>query len=219
MPGYEFPEDAARAVALAAKYGRWRATPERGRPPIVDARAAEAAGIISRQLASGGGWLSPVGVIALLDCYGLPMIPSRVVSDDDAAVATAAEFGGPVALKASAPGLLHKSDAGGVRLGLEGPAAVRAAANDIEAAVTRAGFRLESLVVQSMAPSGVELIVGMVNDHSFGPVGVRRRWQHRGADPGCGRTHYAADRAGRSGHASVASHLSIARRLPRRSAV
>ena len=65
---------------------------------------------------------------------------------------------------------MHKTDAGGVRLGLEGADAVRAAAAEIEHAVTRAGYRLDGLVVQPMAPPGVELIVGVVHDHSFGPV-------------------------------------------------
>jgi acyl-CoA synthetase (NDP forming) len=75
-----------------------------------------------------------------------------------------------VALKASASGLVHKTDAGGVRLGLDGADAVRAAAREIEHAVACSGHRLDGLVVQPMAPTGVELIVGVVHDHSFGPV-------------------------------------------------
>jgi acyl-CoA synthetase (NDP forming) len=66
--------------------------------------------------------------------------------------------------------MVHKTDAGGVRLGLDGADVVRAAAAEIEQAVTRAGLRLDGLVVQPMAPPGVELIVGVVHDHSFGPV-------------------------------------------------
>jgi acetate---CoA ligase (ADP-forming) len=73
-------------------------------------------------------------------------------------------------LKAVAPGLVHKTDAGGVRLGLAGAEQVRAAAAEIETAVTSAGYRLDGFVVQPMAPPGVELIVGVVNDHNFGPV-------------------------------------------------
>jgi acyl-CoA synthetase (NDP forming) len=75
-----------------------------------------------------------------------------------------------VVLKAIAPGLLHKSDAGAVRLDLDGPDAVRAAALEIEAAVAHAGLSLDGFLVQQMAPSGVEMIIGVVNDHSFGPV-------------------------------------------------
>jgi len=170
VPGYEFPEGAARAVALAVRHGRWRAADVGSVPALQDLRTVEAAAIISKELASNEVWLSPACVAQLFDCYGLPLIDTRVVSDADQAVAAAAELAGPVALKASARRLVHKTDAGGVRLGLEGPEAVRAAAADIERAVTRAGYRLDGLVVQRMAPVGVELIVGVVHDHSFGPV-------------------------------------------------
>jgi acetyl coenzyme A synthetase (ADP forming)-like protein len=170
VPGYAFPEEAARAVALAAKHGRWRARPEQPRVEIAGTRPAEAAAILSEELARGADWLAPERVTALLDCYGLPLIATRVVADADEAAAVAAELGGPVALKASAPGLVHKTDAGAVRLGLAGREQVRAAGAEIEAAVSGAGAVLEGLVVQPMAPSGVELIVGVVNDHSFGPV-------------------------------------------------
>jgi len=126
--------------------------------------------MISKELARDEAWLSPVCVAQLFDCYGLPLIPTRVVRDAEQAVAAAAELGSPVALKASAPRLVHKTDAGGVRLGLEGAEAVRTAATEIEDSVERAGYRLDGLVVQPMAPAGVELIVGVVHDHSFGPV-------------------------------------------------
>ena len=90
--------------------------------------------------------------------------------DAEGAVAAAQALGVPVVLKAVATGLLHKSDAGGVMLGLDGADAVRAGALQIEAAVTAAGHALEGFVVQPMAAGGVELIVGVVHDQSFGPV-------------------------------------------------
>jgi acyl-CoA synthetase (NDP forming) len=65
---------------------------------------------------------------------------------------------------------LHKTDAGGVMLDLDGADAVRAGAREIESAVTAAGHQLEGFVVQPMAAGGVEMIVGMVHDQSFGPV-------------------------------------------------
>ena len=66
--------------------------------------------------------------------------------------------------------MIHKSDAGGVRLGLDGAEAVGGAAAAIEADVERAGYKLDALVVQPMSPPGVELIVGVAGDPSFGPV-------------------------------------------------
>ena len=86
------------------------------------------------------------------------------------AVAAARELGCPVALKAVASELLHKSDAGGVRLGLDGRTAVSAAAREIATAVEAAGHTLEGLVVQPMVEPGVELLMGVVSDESFGPV-------------------------------------------------
>lgn len=171
VPGYEFPEDAAHAVALAARHGRWRARPQATIPPPPPAsRVDEAAAIISTALGECRGWLRPAQVDALLRCYGVPLIETHLVADAEAASATAAQLGVPVALKADASGLLHKSDAGGVRLGLRGAAAVRAAAAEIEASVEAAGHRLDGLIVQPMAAPGVELIAGVAADPSFGPV-------------------------------------------------
>jgi acyl-CoA synthetase (NDP forming) len=170
VPGYEFPEEAARAVALAAKYGRWRMrAPGRVSTPS-DARPGRAAAIISRELATGSEWLAPASVAELLDCYGLPLVPTHVASNAEDAAAKATELGLPVVLKASAPGLIHKSDAGGVRFGLETPDDVRAAASEIATSVAAAGYQLNGLVVQPVAAKGIELIVGVVHDPSFGPV-------------------------------------------------
>jgi acetyl coenzyme A synthetase (ADP forming)-like protein len=170
VPGFAFPEDAARAMALATRHGRWRARDAGAAPAFEGLRSVEAAALISQELAREEDWLSPASVAQLLDCYGLPLIPTRVVADAEAAAAVAGELGTPVALKATATGLVHKTDAGGVRLGLDGPGAVRAAAGEIEQAVSSAGMRLDGFVVQPMAPSGVELIVGVVHDHNFGAV-------------------------------------------------
>jgi acetyl coenzyme A synthetase (ADP forming)-like protein len=170
VPAFAFPEDAARALAHAAGYARWRARPAGAQPPLEEGRPEEAAAIVARAVAAGGGWLPPEQVSALLDCYGLPLIESRVVHGVDQALAAAERISGPVALKAIAPGLQHKSDAGGVRVGLLGADAITAAANEIAAAVADAGYALEGLLVQAMAPAGVELLLGVVHDESFGPV-------------------------------------------------
>jgi acetyl coenzyme A synthetase (ADP forming)-like protein len=170
IPVFEFPEDAARALAHAARYGRWRRRP-RGR--VVQpsgCRPLEAAALIARELAADAQWLAPREVEALLGCYGLPLIATRVVDGAQDAVAAAAELDGPVALKAVAEGLLHKTDAGGVLLGLSGSREVRRGARKIERAVSAAGHELEGLIVQPMAQAGVELLVGVVHDESFGPV-------------------------------------------------
>jgi acetate---CoA ligase (ADP-forming) len=97
-------------------------------------------------------------------------VPTRVTEGASAAAQAAHELGFPVALKAYAPGLVHKSDVGGVRLGLGSRQAVTAAAREIARAVKEAGHELEGLVVQPMIDPGVELLMGVVHDESFGPV-------------------------------------------------
>lgn len=170
VPSFPFPEDAARALGAAARYGSWRARPAGQVLEPAGCRRDEASAIIARALAAGAGWLSPSDLAALFACYGLPLIPTRVVKTPAEAAAVAAEWGRPVALKAIAAGLLHKSDVGGVRLGLQGTEVVRAGARAIKQAVSRAGHRLEGLIVQPMAEPGVELLMGVVHDESFGPV-------------------------------------------------
>jgi acetate---CoA ligase (ADP-forming) len=171
VPAYGFPEDAAQAIAHAVRHASWRGAEAGSLPDLQGIRSPQAAALISQALAGGGGWLAPAQVVELLECYGLPLIPTMVVDDAEGAAAAAVRLGTPIALKASAPGLVHKTDVGGVRLGLADTEAVRTAAAEIEEAVARSGRRLDGLVVQPMAPeAGVELIVGMVNDHSFGPV-------------------------------------------------
>ncbi len=172
VPSFDFPEEAARALAHAGRYGSWRARAPGAVVEFADTRPDEAAAIIVGGLSTGGGWLGPAEVMALLRCYGLPLLELRVVHGAAAAVAAAAELGGAVALKAVAAGLVRKRDAGAVRIGLESAAEVRRAASEIRAAVGALGHRLDALLVQPMAAVGVELTIGVAHDANFGPVMV-----------------------------------------------
>jgi acyl-CoA synthetase (NDP forming) len=100
----------------------------------------------------------------------LPLIEQRVVADVEAAAAAAAEIGGEIALKAIAPGLVHKTEAGAVRLHLDGAEAIRAAARDMSERLGLQGHSPTGFVVQQMAQRGVEMLVGVVHDPQFGPV-------------------------------------------------
>jgi acyl-CoA synthetase (NDP forming) len=97
-------------------------------------------------------------------------VPTRAVADEEGAAAAAADLGVPVALKASAPGLVHKTDAGAVRLGLAGAGPARAAGEAMRAHLAGQGFAVDGFLVQPMAEPGVELLVGVVQDPQFGPV-------------------------------------------------
>jgi acetyl coenzyme A synthetase (ADP forming)-like protein len=171
IPVYAFPEDAARSLGHAARYGAWREAPAGTVPQFDDCRPDEAAAVISRALGHrhGDGWLATADVARLLDCYGLRTPVARLVADAAEAERAATEIGGRIALKAVAPGLVHKSDAGAVRVGLL-PGQVQAAATLMATEVAEAGFAPEGFLVQAMAPAGVELLVGVVQDRAFGPL-------------------------------------------------
>jgi acetyl coenzyme A synthetase (ADP forming)-like protein len=172
LPRYQFPEDAARALVRAVEYGTWRQRPEGEVPELAEARPDEAAALLAAALADGQGgrWLGPAQVARLLACYGLPVAEWRLAETPEEAAAAATELGGPVALKAVAPRLVHKTEAGAVRLGIDGADQVRAAAAEMAETVAARGYPVEGFLVQRMVGDGVELLVGVVHDASFGPV-------------------------------------------------
>jgi acetate---CoA ligase (ADP-forming) len=172
MQCFQFPEDAARALGRAARYGAWLSTPP-GQVPEVPADDGRAAAIIADALARGTGgpnWLTPAETSALLDCYGIAQPRHAVVSDASEAAALARRWRRPIALKGVAEGLVHRSDAGAVALGLRGPKAIAQAAETMTERMTAAGHRPTGFLVQEMAASGVEMLVGAVVDPTFGPV-------------------------------------------------
>jgi acyl-CoA synthetase (NDP forming) len=107
-----------------------------------------------------------------LDAYGLRSIESRVVETVAEAKAAAVSLGFPVALKADATGVVHKTEAGAVVLGLADPAELETAAREMSARLEADGHPVEHFVVQSMAGDGIEMLVGVAHDPSFGPVVV-----------------------------------------------
>ena len=172
IPTYAFPEEAARALARAAGWARWRQQPQAPAWQLADAARDEAHALVAAALGRQpeGGWLTPEETSRLLACYGVPLVETVVVPDARAAAAAATRIGGPVALKAFGPGLVHKTEAGAVVLDLAGRAPVRRAADAMVSRLAAAGTPAEGLVVQRMAPAGVEMIVGAVQDPVFGPV-------------------------------------------------
>lgn len=180
MPSYLFPEDAARALAHAVRYGRWRVAPEGQVPKFDDVRLSAGAAVMARALAdvtpaedgaAGSRWLLPDEVATLFGAYGVPMAEWRLASTPEEAGAAAEAIGGKVALKAVAPGLIHKTEARAVVLNLEGAASVAAEATAMAARINRTGTTVERFFVQKMVRSGgTEMLVGVVHDKLFGPV-------------------------------------------------
>jgi acetyl coenzyme A synthetase (ADP forming)-like protein len=170
VPTHVHPEDAARALGKAVRHQRWRQRPRAEPPSFDDTRGDEAAAVISEALADGREWLTLEGCARLLDCYGIAMPEARVVPGRVEAGAAAAELGGAVALKAQGPQIIHKTELGAVRVGLEGGQEVSRAAARMEESLGAAGVSRESFLVQRMVPEGVELLVGIAADPVFGPV-------------------------------------------------
>ena len=169
-PTHLYPEDAARALGRVMRHVRWRAVPTEEPARFPRSREGEAAGVIASALADGRGWLRMDEIATLLDCHGIAVPAWRRALDAGGAAAAAAELGGPVALKAEGPEIVHKSELGAVRIGLAGPGEVEAAAQRWTPGIASAGVERETFLVQSMVEGGVELIVGVVGDAVFGPV-------------------------------------------------
>jgi acetate---CoA ligase (ADP-forming) len=155
---FDWHERRARPQAPAAR----RSSPSAGQ----DARA-----IVSEAKSSGAA-LSETDSKRILACYGIAIPREIVARDPEQAAAAASQIGGPVAIKIVSPDILHKTEAGGVRLGLSTPESVREAAAEVLASATRyaPGARIDGISVQQMAPSGVEIVLGVKNDRQFGPL-------------------------------------------------
>jgi acyl-CoA synthetase (NDP forming) len=170
IPSYSFPETAAIALARATRYQQWRERRETYPARLEDIRADEAAAIVAAALVRGEGWLTPDEVANLLSCYGLPLIKQTIVTNAEEAATAAEQIGGEVALKAIASDLLHKTEAGAVRLRLSDAEAVRKAAGEMNERLRSRRLSPSGFVVQQMARPGIETLVGVVHDPQFGPV-------------------------------------------------
>jgi acyl-CoA synthetase (NDP forming) len=171
IPSFAFPEQAAIAMAHAARYGRWRERPLGAIPRFHDTNVDEAVAIVAAALGRGGaGWLTAEEVERLFGCYGLRTARSERVSTPQEAGDAAARIGLAVAIKAFGPDIVHKTEVGAVALGLSGPAETTGAAREMVERVAAAGLTLEGFLVQEMVQEGVEMLVGVAHDPLFGPV-------------------------------------------------
>ena len=157
---HEEPVSAVRAVAALAAFRRHFA--RKDTPP----EKAPALPPLER-----GGPLSEYDSLRFLAAAGVPVVDARLVSSANEAEAAAATLGFPVALKVASADILHKSDVGGVALGLNSPAAVRAAyAAMAKGVAAKTGRAVETFTVAPMISGGVETVLGVNRDPVFGPV-------------------------------------------------
>jgi acetyltransferase len=177
VPTYDTPESAVGGFMHLARWRRNRAQLMQTPPSIPDSfqpDTAAARRAIAASLGAGRKLLTGPESRAVIAAYGIPLPGQRIARSAEEAGKLAAELGGRLALKVLSPDVTHKSDVGGVALGLEGASEVAAAARQMQArlAAARPGARLDGFTLEPMVErdGGIELIIGMSEDSQFGPV-------------------------------------------------
>jgi acetate---CoA ligase (ADP-forming) len=171
-------ERAVRTLGSLVERNRWLQEVAAGEnlTPILDPKAGELLReriSAAMQRSPDGGWMPIVDAFALLDLVGIPNAKPVQATTTDGAIAVASQTGYPVVLKAASADLMHKSDHGGVHLNLQNDFDVACAFTATEKAHTVAAGSssvFEGVIVQPMVSPGVELIAGIANHPSLGPV-------------------------------------------------
>jgi len=171
IPAYRFPESAARALAAMHRHRVWADRPVL-EPDIFHVDRSGAERILDRALEAGRASLTEVEALELFQAYGIPTIPHRAARSEEEAVQSARELGFPVVLKVLSPGVVHKTDAGGVALDLRSEEEVSEAYRGIVRSVREHhdDALIEGILVERYLKEGREVIVGMSLDPRFGPI-------------------------------------------------
>ncbi len=174
IPSFAFPENAALALSAALGHSRFQQRPRGNLVSIPRENERRIRRLVDDALRASGGasvWLSTQDLTALLDLAGIPFAPSKMtLPDPDAAGAAGDALGYPVVLKAVAKTLIHKSDVGGVSLGLGSREALRDAAAEMKTRMQGGDHTLEGFLIQRQIDGGIEALVGVTRDRALGPV-------------------------------------------------
>jgi len=171
FPLYTDMRNCARALGALAEYAEVRKNFSTDNTtyaiPVDQARCDR----VGPRLESAGAVMCEYEAVPLLAEYGIQFADSRLANSAREAIAAAAALGGPVALKVQSPQIPHKTDAGVVALGVQGAEAIARAYEDVLAAARRfPGAEIRGVLVQAMAPAGVEMLLGIHRDATFGPM-------------------------------------------------
>jgi acetate---CoA ligase (ADP-forming) len=175
VPSYSFPENAISSFAKIVEYAERRAKPKGRLPRIAGIKHERARKIINIALSRSVQrplWLMPDEIASLLECYDIKYAVTRLARSPEEAEKFAGDIGYPVAVKLASATILHKSDVGGVQLNLASGKDVVGAFMEIRRSLERLGREkeMEGVTVQRMLGQGIETIVGMSHDQSFGPL-------------------------------------------------
>ncbi len=175
IPNYAFPEEASRTMAAMIKYSE-NLKPHRGRRReifrLLEDQEKAAAVIAAKLSGRKEYFMTEKEAHELLRCYGFPLLKSSLIADPSEIPATIAEIGLPVVMKLDSPDILHKSDAGGVRLRIKSIEEAQIAFHEIieSAKKFKPSALIRGILVQEMAREGVEVILGSTRDQRFGPI-------------------------------------------------
>jgi acetyltransferase len=174
VPNFIFPEDTVQALARAYSYTQFRERPEGSIPHFSDLDREKARAFLrsSAEVTDEGRWLLPEAAMALLKMYGIPVAETMAATSAQEAGEAAAKLGFPVAMKVRSSTIVHKTDVGGIALNLRTREDLERAYAEMERRVKDAGrgAEMQGVVLQPMASSGQEVIVGMSQDRVFGPL-------------------------------------------------
>jgi acetyltransferase len=173
VPNYPFPEDAIKSLAAAARLVTLREIPRRAMIEFSDIDVAKAGQIIADALGSGDQcYLTQAQAKPLFECYRLPVLKSGIAKSADEAFSIAESLEGRVVLKVMSADVVHKWDAGGVILNIQGGADARNAYDKILENVEKhvPGAKIDGVLIEKMATKGVEVILGASRDPRFGPL-------------------------------------------------
>jgi len=171
IPQYDSPESAVATIKMMADYVRWRARPKRV-VKLFGVNRRKVENIIERHLRQGIYEIGEVESKEILEAYGFVTPKGSIATTPDQAVNIAGQLGYPVVLKIWSPDILHKSDVGGVKLGLSSDQEVKDAFDLMMYRIPkkRPDAKILGVLVQEMCKKGREVILGMNRDPHFGPL-------------------------------------------------
>jgi len=171
IPTYDYPEDAVAALDAMLRYRQWLEKPEEEYQRF-EVNTSKVRKVFASVIKQHRHDLIENEARQVLTAYGFRLPENRIATTTNEAVAAASEIGYPVVMKIASPDVLHKSDMGGVRVGLETGAMVEEAFFDITSNIQlrQPKARILGVMVQEMIPQGKEVILGITRDMQFGPM-------------------------------------------------